>query len=107
MRQPKEYDDNAEGICLLKKEFYGLKQSPRTWNMKIVEILNSFDFRQLKSDTSGFAKKTPTEFIWIAVFLDDCLIVGITLENDIARKYKIKILGNTKKIIAMQWTRKE
>jgi hypothetical protein len=111
MRQPKEFDDGTGRICRLKKGLYGLKQAPRAWNIKLVKIFTTLGFTQLKSDTSVFKKQTPSGFIWVAVFVDDCLLIGTSikelneLENQIASQYKIKILGNLQKIIGMQWTR--
>ena len=38
MRQPEGFDDGSGRVCMLKRRLYGLKQSPRCWNKRFVDL---------------------------------------------------------------------
>ena len=49
MRQPQGYQMNRkeELVCRLKKSIYGLKQSPRCWNIALDSHLKEMGFSQI------------------------------------------------------------
>ncbi|CAM8884377.1 unnamed protein product [Rhodiola kirilowii] len=53
MSQPVGFEDSSKPnhVCLLKKSIYGLKQSPRQWNIKFNECMLSLGFIRSKFDT--------------------------------------------------------
>lgn len=95
----------------MKKALYGLAQSPRAWNQKVNSIMETFGFDQLHSDASVFVTNWKGSKIIMAVFVDDCLILGDNeqhikeFELQLSKRYNIKILGELKKIIGMNWVR--
>jgi hypothetical protein len=81
MRQPDGYAEPGKEhlVCRLHKSLYGLKQSGRCWNQKLVEFLKSKGFIQLKSDSSIFF--CPDPFIIITVYVDDLVLMTDTDEE--------------------------
>lgn len=59
-------------IWKLKRSLYGLKQSPRMWNKKFSEFLESINFSTGKYDQSIFYRVNPLTII--LVYVDDGLI---------------------------------
>lgn len=39
IKQPEYYSDNTNRVCILKRSFYGLKQTPQYWNKYFGEFL--------------------------------------------------------------------
>ncbi|KAH9648891.1 hypothetical protein KPL70_025781 [Citrus sinensis] len=52
MSQPEGYEspDRRDYVCLLKKSFYGLKQSPRQWYLKFDEFITTHGFQRSEID---------------------------------------------------------
>lgn len=70
-------------VCKLNKSLYGLKQSPRCWNKRFVDCLNHFKFKQLISDACVFVGKFKNNVIYLALCVDDGLIISSSQEaND-------------------------
>jgi len=44
MRQPEGFNDGTEKVCRLQRSLYGLKQSPRCWNIKFKTFLLNFNY---------------------------------------------------------------
>ena len=90
-------------VCLLKRPLYGLKQSPKQWNMRIVEFFQSIKFTPLKSDNCIFVKKN----IWIAVYVDDIVIFTEDKNQSdiivklIEHEFDIKDLGEPKLLLGL------
>src|SRR6202012_951432 len=70
---PTGYDQSSSNlVCKLNKALYGLKQSPRVWYNTITQFLKELGFTALSSDLCVFHNAGT----YIAVFVDDLLIVG-------------------------------
>ncbi len=56
MKQPEGYttEKNKHHVCRLRRSIYGLKQSPRCWNVTIDEHLKSLGFLQSSSDIRAY-----------------------------------------------------
>ena len=54
-------------VCRLKKSIYGLKQSPRCWNMALDDHLKRKKFKQTKGDPCLYVSTDKTETVIIAV----------------------------------------
>ena len=90
MRQPEGYVQPGKEhlVCKLQKSLYGLKQSPRCWNIALREKLEKLGFAQISADPCIFVKKGETLVI-IAVHVDDLIILA---ENDAEMEEIKKIL---------------
>jgi hypothetical protein len=78
MIQPEKFVDkeNPNKVCKLKKGLYGLKQAGREWNKKLHEILQQIGFKQCKNDNCIYQLQDQTNFVFIAVFVDDMLLTS-------------------------------
>lgn len=90
-------EDESRYVCKLNKSLYGLKQSPRCWNKMFVSFLSQFKFKASEADKCIFYKKGSPEFIILALFVDDELLVSRdrrALENVLTvlkSKFNVKI----------------
>ena len=76
MRQPEGFVDQQrpDFVCKLHKALYGLKQAPRAWFDKLKSSLIQWGFKNSKSDTSLFLRRTKSSIIIILIYIDDILI---------------------------------
>ncbi|CAM8889627.1 unnamed protein product [Rhodiola kirilowii] len=64
-------------VCLLRKSIYGLKQSPRHWNIKFNECMISLGFARSKYDTCLYLKRPKSGLIlYLLMYVDDILIMS-------------------------------
>ena len=73
-------------LCQLCKFLYGLKQRGRTWNQKLFKFILSIDFTISKVDTNVYLQYASNNFIILAIYVDDCLL--ITNNNGLLPKTK-------------------
>jgi hypothetical protein len=59
-------------VLRLNKSLYGLKQAPRIWYLLLCNVIQSYGFEPLESDTSIYY--SPSFNALIAVYVDDILI---------------------------------
>lgn len=94
-------DDNY--VCKLNKAIYGLKQSPRIWYNTLSEYLKSIGFHSLFADSGVFVR----DHTYIAVYVDDLLIAGPTVEEvsqvkaDLNAKFHMTDLGECSYYLGM------
>jgi transposase InsO family protein len=109
MKQPENFIENKNKVCLLKKAIYGLKQASRSWNEKINDVLLSMSFKRSDFDSCLYFGNN----IYIALYVDDFLVLYDNpkkkkwlLEN-LEKKFKIKDLGTARQCLGMEITRNE
>ena len=102
MTQPEGYVKPGEEkeVCKLKRSLYGLKQSPRCWNMAFKKHMKSINFKLSTADPCIFVRKEKTgEVLIIAVYIDDLIVVAKTdkrmqeIKESLSSKFKMKDLG--------------
>jgi len=77
MEQPPGYIAQRENIvCRLRKVIYGLKQSPRAWFEKFNMIISGIGFARCHSDHSVFVRRTKSDSVILAVYVDDILLTS-------------------------------
>ncbi|MCP4492594.1 MAG: DDE-type integrase/transposase/recombinase [Gammaproteobacteria bacterium] len=116
MKQPPGYEDvsNPNAVCRLIKSLYGLKQSPRAWNLALHEHLLKTGFKQSSSDPCIYVYETATsEWLLLAIYVDDILIVAPSeakmqwVKARLAARFKIKDLGRAHHLLGMKIRRNE
>ena len=110
MEQPegtvKEGDEGK--VMRLLKCLYGLKQSPRQWNLYIDVVLKGLGFRRLKSDVGENMKGEEEEAVYIALYVDDLFLVGMKLINiqevkkGMSKEFKMKDLGEARFLLGIE-----
>ena len=62
-------------VCLLKKTFYGLKQSPRQWYKKFNSCIVSIRFKRSSYDGCFYFKRLKNRVkIFLLIYVDDMLL---------------------------------
>ena len=98
MRQPEGFVTKGQEhlVCKLKKSIYGLKQSPRCWNITLDDQLKDMGFIQSTSDPCVY-KNSGGETFLIGVYVDDIILAG---KND-------KIIDEVKKALGAKFNIKD
>ena len=115
MEQPEgTVEKGNEGkVMKLLKCLYGLKQSPRQWNIFIDTVLKQLGFTRLKSDVGIYVKGKGGNAVYIALYVDDLFMVGMKLVNiqevkeGLGREFKMKDLGEAKFLLGIEIRRQE
>lgn len=79
MKQPKgyaKYDGDEPLLCKLLRAIYGLKQSGRVWEHRLVKKLLEMAFIRCDIDPCLFTKTDTGEQIILAIFVDDIIIAS-------------------------------
>lgn len=113
MKQPLGYVDPSfpNHVCKLKKSLYGLKQSPRQWNQKLVTFLLSDGFVRSESDASLFTSVSQQSIIIVAVYVDDILISSSSIQlvqktkDSFSNMFKMTDLGEIKLFLGIEISR--
>ena len=110
MEQPegtvKEGDQGK--VMRLLKCLYGLKQSPRQWNIYIDAVLKGLGFKRLKSDVGVYVMGEGESAVYIALYVDDLFLVGSKLGNikrvkeGLSREFKMKDLGEARFLLGIE-----
>ncbi|UYV67852.1 hypothetical protein LAZ67_5002251 [Cordylochernes scorpioides] len=82
IKQPEGFNNGTDLIWKLKKSLYGLKQSPRCWNQKIVNFMKEICLKESTADPCLFFRKTNDHLLIIAIYVGDGIIAG-TNEQEI------------------------
>jgi len=83
MEQADGYKVGEDLVCKLNKSIYGLKQSPRNWHMEMKGTLLKMGFKPLNADPCVFKKRGEYGEIFVAIYVDDGLVVG-KMEHELA-----------------------
>jgi hypothetical protein len=76
MEQPEGFEiGGKDRACHLQKALYGLKQAARAWHLKLTREMGTLGFEPSSADPAQFVKKGE-ETVYVAVWVDDCLVVG-------------------------------
>jgi len=115
MEQPEgTVEEGNEGkVMRLLKCLYGLKQSPRQWNICIDTALKQLGFARLKSDVGIYVKGKGEEAVYIALYVDDLFMLGIKLvkievvKRGLGKEFKMKDLGEAKFLLGIEIRRRD
>ena len=96
MRMPPglpSYDkDGRRLVVKLRKSLYGLRQAGREWGQLLTSFLVSYGFRQSSIDVCLYTLTRGDRFIWLLVWVDDCVIV----DNDMSLRASFVAALNTR-----------
>ena len=86
-------------VYKLKKALYGLRQAPRTWNIKLNQILRRLKFVRCSKEPSLYRREENGELLVVVVYVDDLLVTGSSLEmiltfkRGMAKQFEMSDLG--------------
>ena len=86
-------------VCKLKRSLYGLKQSPRCWNLVLDQYLKSLGFSQSSADQCVYIRNDGGQQTLLAVYVDDIVILSDSeksmhdIKSSLSQKFKMKDLG--------------
>ena len=92
--------ESGDYVCELKRALYGLKQSGRQWNIKLVETLKKLGFVASNADPCLFYN--PKRRLYLLAYVDDFLIAYYeeaqlqAIKDGLGREFKMKDLGMAK-----------
>ena len=95
-------------VAKVNKAIYGLKQSPRLWNLTLDKTMKSKGFTKSKTEPCLYYRERGGEVVYVAVFVDDLVIAGSTLsavnefKSDMKSTYNMKDLGELKYSLGIQ-----
>ena len=103
IQQSEEFTEQGKEhlVCQLKKSIYGLKLSPRCWNIAINDYLKKMNFTQAEGDPCLYVSRDDGETAIIAVYVNDILIAAKTdkwiaeVKAAIAERFKVKDMGKS------------
>ena len=109
MKQPEGFvvDGKEDMVCKLHKSIYGLKQSPRCWNMALDTHLKSIGLQQSDSDPCLYTAQEG-EMAIVAVYVDDILIATesekkmIEVKQCLSQRFDTKDLGELTSFLGVQ-----
>jgi len=76
LEQPIGFDDSSGRVCRLKRSLYGLKQAPQCWNKQFISFMEKTGLKNSTADPFLFYHTHEDGFIYIAIYVDDVLVVG-------------------------------
>ena len=110
MQQPNGFvcQGKEKHVCKLKKSIYGLKQSPRCWNLTLDAYLKKLKFVQTASDPCIYYRRAGGDIMYIGVYVDDIILAGgsVTqleeIKRDLSQEFDIKDLGKLQYFLGMK-----
>ena len=94
-------------VLKLDKSIYGLKQAPRVFNTALDKhIVEFMGFTQCKTDPCVYVKETTSGPLYLAVYVDDLLIIGKDtaqvniVKADLGKEFKMEDRGDVEYILA-------
>lgn len=95
IKQPEGFvaPGNENLVCRLKKSIYGLKQSPRCWNLALDSKLTESRFSQSPHDPCIYYKNERGNMLIVGVHVDDIILAG-KQESNIQQVYKSSTFVN-------------
>jgi hypothetical protein len=111
IRQPLGFSDGTSKVCHLKRCLYGLKQSPREFNMLLRAWLVDNGWQQYVPHPCIYILRAGHVFAMIALYVDD-IPAAAMMPNGLHRSRlnlvhgsKIKDLGDLSQLLGMHITR--
>jgi hypothetical protein len=111
IRQPLGFADGTSKVCHLKRCLYGLKQSPREFNMLLRAWLVDHGWQQCVSDPCIYIFRSGHVFAMIALYVDDIPAACndatwlASFKAQRRARFKIKDMGDLSQLLGMHITR--
>ncbi|KZV56298.1 hypothetical protein F511_00295 [Dorcoceras hygrometricum] len=113
MRQPEGFNlEYPDRVCKLSKSLYGLKQSPRQWNVRFDQAMKKLGYSRSKHDSCVYTKETETgSMLYLLLYVDDMLLASTNrqeinkLKVELRNEFEMKDLGAATRILGVDISR--
>ena len=90
-----EFEELQGHILVIHKALYGLKRSGLRWSQRIHDIMLQLNFRPCKADPCVWLREMKHKYKYIAIYVDDLLIIASDkphkIIQDLKEKFMLKI----------------
>lgn len=99
LKLPEGAYNNGENIVKLNRSLYGLKKSPKYWNVKFNSVMIREGFKRSQCDSCLYTKCNDKQLMYVIIYVDDLLVFGTDTSQIsefklmLSREFKIKDLG--------------
>ena len=99
---------HIEHVWRIVKSLYGLKQSARLWNKRLMKFWLEQGYKPMLADGSIMMKLDESGFIMVSIYVDDLLIAATSMElvkevkAALCKEFKMQDLGEARMIIGMR-----
>ncbi|KAK2440889.1 putative mitochondrial protein [Trifolium repens] len=99
-------------VLKLNKALYGLRQAPRTWNIRMDEFLSKNGYTKCTVEHGIYVKGTSQNRIcMVCLYVDDLLITGsskdeiVKLTNQLSTEFDMTNLGGLRYFLGLEFTK--
>ena len=98
---------NEHLVCKLKKSIYGLKQSPRCWNVALDSLLKKICFTQSQNDPCIYYRMSGGDIFYMGVYVDDIVLAAKSdkqlkeVKSALSKQFEIKDMGKLHYFLGM------
>ena len=115
VQQPEGYmiKGSETKVYKLRKALYGLRQAPRAWNEKLNAVLRDLKFERCLKEPSLYRKERQGHILIVAVYVDDLLVTGSSLEmirefkRGMATRFEMSDLGKLSYYLGIEVIQRE
>jgi len=113
MKQPEGCEDGTSRVCKLNKTLYGLKQSPRAWNLAFKNYAKEIGLTQSEYDQCMFYESNENIRTYLLLYVDDIIIAGNNrnrlneIKHLLEKRFSMKDLGSLKNFLGIKIDRHE
>lgn len=100
-------DEMKDKVCKLKKALYGLKDSPKNWNVKFHNVITDLGFVRSDFEYCLYIKISNNNKTYLLLYIDDLLLAS-TCHSEIdniklllSKNFKMKDLGMLRNYLGM------
>jgi hypothetical protein len=100
--------ENADYVCKLKKDLYGLNQAPRAWHSRLYKYLQQAGFIKGSADNNLYIKVSQGNILLIEVYVDDIIFgsdddkLRQKFEKDMQNEFEMSLLGELSFFLGLQ-----
>ncbi|KAG5899327.1 hypothetical protein JTB14_029278 [Gonioctena quinquepunctata] len=93
-------------VCHLKRSIYGLKQSPKQWNQKLIFVLKEINWELSSIDPCLFVSENGGQVV--AIYVDDLLVLGSEMKSvqevgDVLKEnFEVTCFGTPRLLLSIQ-----
>ena len=99
--------DNKDIVYRLRKELYGLKQTPKTWYARLDNYLEKLGFAKGMADSNLYLREVENSLLIIVIFVDDIIFEGKdetshTFTDEMKNEFEMSMIGEMKFSLGLQ-----